>query len=717
MIENEINSAEKLSNTIMVVDDDDISRKTTCKVLEKNGYRVIECNSGKLALEEFNQTRPDLVLLDVIMPEMDGYEVCARLRELMSVDTLPVLMLTGLNDIDATNKAFDTGATDFITKPINWSLLAERVRYALRACENISELKEKQKQLEAAQEIARLGYWRLDLASGAFKISGYARKILGFGNDQSISLDQVLELTHPDDYFHVNYQINHAIANKCSYQIEHRLLYNNGQDELIIRQQGSIYNDDEQGIYLLGVIQDVTEGARKDEEIEYKTFYDDTTGLPNRYYFESQCRKYIHGKNGSSALTGFYFIRIDHLNKINESLSHAYGNKLLKKVAQRLGEFEQGGHIIAHFSHDLFSVMVRDIDSIDDSDQFIKYLLDRITAQYKIDEHDIHITASVGVSLYPLDSTELDDIIKYADAASAADNQTAGNQFQYHTAEMTNKASHRFLLEKELRQALDKNEIQVYYQPQIDAHNYKITGMEALVRWHHPERGIVSPADFIPIAEDTGLIIPIGNWVMQQACVFAKQFSDEGRQLRVGVNLSPQQFRDVHLKQVVEQSLMNSSLSPDLLEIEITESMAMFNVEDCISILHAIKELGIHISMDDFGTGYSSLNYLQAMPLDTLKVDQSFIRRIDEQDLIDYECGKSKNAAIVAAIISMAHSLGLNVISEGVETEPQQRLLSGLGSEILQGFLFSKPLPADQFIAFIRNYDSNLHNSSGKKSG
>jgi diguanylate cyclase (GGDEF)-like protein/PAS domain S-box-containing protein len=445
-----------------------------------------------------------------------------------------------------------------------------------------------------------------------------------------------------------------------------------------------------------GTGRDITDAKRVEERIRHMAHHDALTDLPNRVLLYDRVGQLLARARRGGQMLAVLFIDLDRFKNVNDSLGHQVGDRLLQLVAERLRACVRESDTVARLGGDEFVVVVPDLAQPADAAGVAQKLLESLAQPFRIDSHDLHITPSVGICAYPDDGEDVETLMRNADTAMYHAKEMGRNNYQFFTAGMNAAAQHRLALENDLRRALERAELTLHYQPQLDLKTGDIIGFEALARWRHPERGMVPPAQFIPVAEDSGLINRLGEWVLEQACAQAEQWRRAGMpRLQVAVNLSAQQFRREGVAQTVASVLRQTGLPAHCLELEITESVIIQQAGEAVVKLTELNEMDVQLSLDDFGTGYSSLSYLKRFPIDKLKIDQSFVRDISTDP---------DDAAIVTAIIAMAHSLGLEVIAEGVETAEQLAFLKLLGCDKAQGYYFSKPLPAEEFESLLRDW-------------
>ncbi len=434
----------------------------------------------------------------------------------------------------------------------------------------------------------------------------------------------------------------------------------------------------------------VIQRKRAEERLHYLAHYDALTGLPNRILFADRLRQALVEAGRRERLVGVAFLDLDRFKTINDSLGHGIGDLFLKSVAERLARSVRAGDTVARLAGDEFTLILADMGHADHAAHVAQKVLDGLARPFHVVGRELYTSASLGITLYPLDDGDVEGLLRNADIAMYRAKERGGNTYEFYAADMSARAHARLALENALRHALERNEFLLHYQPVVDLTSGRVAGVEALVRWRHPERGLVAPDEFIPVAEETGLVVRLGEWVLREACRQCQVCGGEaGPAPRLAVNVSPRQFQQGNLLRTVTRALDATGLDPRRLDLEITETLLMQNAEGALAAMRELGALGVQFSVDDFGTGYSSLAYLKHLPIGHVKIDRSFVRDIPAD---------ANDAAIVAAILSMAHSLGIQVIAEGVETEEQLEFLRAHGCDAAQGYYFSRPLPAEDFV-------------------
>ncbi len=579
----------------------------------------------------------------------------------------------------------------------------------------LMELQRSEASLSQAQRIARLGSWEWDVASGELRWSDESYRIFGVAPQSfTPTYEALLQAIHPDDRDLVIRKVEGALKRSEAYEIDHRIVLPDGGIRHV-HEQGEVRRAiDGEPLVMLGTVQDVTEQRQAQQQLHHLAYFDSLTGLPNRTLYLDRLAQAIADAQRYERLVGIMFLDLDHFKNINDTLGHEVGNLLLQAAGARLkgclrasdtvarladapSDADAGeGDTIAHLGGDEFAIILSKLSNVDDLIVVGQKILDAFQAPFGIAGNELYITLSIGITLYPFDDGDIQHIFRNADSALHEAKAFGRNNFQFYSAELTARAEKRMAIETGLRHALEREEFLLHYQPRLDLKTGAIVGMEALLRWRHPEKGLVSPAEFIPVAEETGLIVPIGAWVLRTACAQAKAWQDQGLPaLVMAVNLSPRQFRQGQIARQVAEVLGETGLPAGCLELEITESLLVDGADTSVlSALEALKALGVTLAIDDFGTGYSSLSYLKRFPIDTLKIDQSFVRGITSDP---------DDASLVQAIIAIARSLRLNVIAEGVETEAQLDYLRRHDCDHMQGYYFSRPLPAEQCAALVRS--------------
>jgi diguanylate cyclase (GGDEF)-like protein len=430
-----------------------------------------------------------------------------------------------------------------------------------------------------------------------------------------------------------------------------------------------------------------TQRLADEERIRYQAYHDGLTGLPNRTSFAEQLERAVRRARRTGWTLGVMFLDLDRFKVINDSLGHDAGDQLLRVAATRIQRCVRESDLLFRMGGDEFAVLLENVRGPEESAAVAQRILEAFAEPVHLQDHEITVTTSLGIALYPKDDSTGERLVKSADTAMYRAKELGRNRYEFFTPEMNHRVESQLMLEGALQRALKAREFVLYYQPRVSNATRQVVGVEALLRWRHPERGLVSPLEFIPLLEETGLIVPVGTWVLETACRQAREWHDRGLQLAMSVNISARQFRSDLLVATVAEALRSSGLPPRFLEVELTESLLVDNAENALNVMSRLKALGVMVSIDDFGTGYSSLGYLRRFPIDLLKVDRTFI-----QDL----ASNPKDAAIVDAISALAKSLGIGLVAEGVEDAHQAEFMRARYCTELQGFLFSRPLPAEE---------------------
>lgn len=790
---------------VLVIDDEEAARLMMQATLEDAGFRVEtawDCASARVA---FSRQRPDIILLDVLLPDGDGFQLCREFLQYVQEGELPIAMVTGLDDLESIRLAYDSGAMDFITKPVSWGTLPYRLHYLMRASNAIAELSVSESKTRALLSsipdiiirlhrdgrvldmqvgsyvfdmdewhysvegenvgrlppaVARAVNSRIDAALRGkgmqllefswSKISGLIRyweaRILQ--RDRNEVLMVVREITQrkqqesqlrlwakvfegsneailiTDPNFRI-ISVNRAYHTIMGYteaevlgvdtlevgsKLQSYSFYRNMVSVLKERGhwQGELTNQrkngeefpcwfsvtqvtDARGVpeNYIAIFNDITEHKSSRAQIEFLAHHDGLTGLPNRVLLNDRLEMAITQAHRQEERLGILFIDLDRFKNVNDSLGHSVGDEILKEAAKRLTNSIRTGDTVSRLGGDEFVVLfpkVRDEGNLADLTIKLREILQQA---YVVNGMSLHMTPSIGIAVYPEDGEDPNTLIKNADAAMYLAKEKGRNNYQFYTPTLNARTLDRLKLESELRDAIAAGNFELHYQPQVIGSNGQLWGLEALVRWRHAERGLVSPGEFIPLAEETGLIMPLGEWVLKEAVRQLAQWRQQGRNdLVVSVNISALQFRQTDFLQRVQSIMDAAGLSPESIELELTESILMSDVEASIQTLKGLRSLGFRIAIDDFGTGFSSLNYLRHLPINILKIDQSFVREMIREP---------ESLAIVESIIALAQALGKETIAEGVETLEEYQLLQARGCRLMQGFYFAKPMPVAGF--------------------
>ena len=801
---------------ILVIDDDAMIRLLTSQLLSRNGFEVFEADNGRKGLEQFAAITPDLVLLDVMMPEVDGF-ACLRELRAEKYRPVPVVMMTAVEEVDCIEQAFELGASDFIGKPIHWPLLPYRARNVLRSFRNNQLLLQQQRKLQQNEERLRLsmqaakqGFYDIDLQTGDVVVSAeyagmlgydhanfheseatwadrlhpderermedtYRRYINGESSDYRaefrqrcadgswkwiLSIGRIVERnpqgqpvrmlgTHTDITASKNaeerlqllakvfedsgegivlcdadtnilssnqaftnitgYLSSEVLGKKADMLALHRydqVLWHSLQDSGYW--QGEIWDQRKNGesypvwlgisairnvqgaiSHFICIFTDITERKAAEAKIEYLARHDPLTNLPNRTLLHDRFDQAMAHAARSQSLVALLFLDLDRFKQINDTFGHDVGDRLLQGVAERLSQCIREVDTVCRQGGDEFIIVLTELPEVEVVSHIALKILETLQKPFNIDTLTVSTSFSIGISLYPSDGMSFHGLLNKADTAMYAAKHEGRNTFRYFSHDMNMASLERMKIESGLRQAMEMQQLQLHYQPLYSLRDNRIIGAEALLRWRTDDGKDIPPVKFIPIAEDNGLILPIGEWVLQQACLQNRRWHDAGKKLLVTVNVSAMQFKRGNLAQTVKEALQMSGLEPQYLELELTESVLMFDTRRVIEAINELRILGVGFAIDDFGTGYSSLSYLKQFAVNKLKIDQSFVKELGR--------GVNQDTAIVQAIVQLGATLGLQTLAEGVETQEQADLLVSLGCDKAQGFYWNQALTAEDF--------------------
>ncbi len=692
---------------VLLVDDDEVNLLLTAAALRERGFEVTEASSGSDALGLLSSRTPDVVVLDALMPDLDGFETCSLVRATPGFESLPVLMLTGLDDEASINRAYQAGATDFFVKSSQWSLLDGRLRYLLRSSRTRLELERSKAKLARAQDLARMGsfeWWRDTAAS--FAISAEGLRVFGRGPQDRLDFIGVMRMVPPDDRHIFLRLLRDIIAHTSVLVTDLPLILPDGRQRVVHIEAEPEFNEQGGVSGYTGILQDVTDRRQAEDRIRQLAHFDALTGLPNRRQLIYRVERAIESARRGGHEVGLLLIDLDRFKVINDTLGHAAGDELLVEVGRRLrgcvrhsdqimegvidgmgNRSHRGLEAVGRLGGDEFVALLPEVTDERDAERVAQRVLDALREPIFVGGQECFVTASVGIALYPRDGQTMADLLRNSDVAMYAVKSQGRNASAVYSPQLAGHGKQKLELESALHKALERNEIVLHYQPKIDVRAARMVGAEALMRW---QRGnvLVPPADFIPLAEETGLIVPLSEWALKEAARQAKLWQLQfGFSDSIAVNLPSRLFERTDLVEHIHQCVSAYGVPHRSIQLEITENNLMKDLQNVIPSLHRLNEVGVEISIDDFGTGYSSLAYLTTLPISEVKIDRTFVRDLGITP---------QSSAVVTAIIALARALGLRVIAEGVETLRQMEVLHRLGCSLMQGFLFSKALPPDE---------------------
>ncbi len=715
---------------ILIVDDLPDNLRVLSAALSGQGFQIRCAKSGAIALRALETTSPDLILLDIKMPDMDGYEVCQRLKESEITRDIPVIFLSALDDVFDKVKAFNIGGADYITKPFQVEEVLIRVKYQLalkaveveiqrlnqelelRVEERTAELAKTNEELaleiierERTSECLRVSEERLESILGSIEdviwsmhptasqfiyFNAAVEKIYGYPISKFFADPGFwLKVVHEDDRERIEVA-NRGIMMTGTVCEEYRILRPNREVRWVSDRRYLVYDRDGKVIRIDGIVRDITSQRRAQDQLVHDALHDALTGLPNRNLFMDRVEQAIkYGNRHAQYMFAVMFIDLDRFKMVNDMYGHLIGDQFLQAIAKLLEScLRSVGDTVARLGGDEFTILIDDIQEVHEALMIADRILTKFTHPINLTTQTIFASASIGLVISNRDYANGNDLLRDADIAMYRAKSLGKGRYILFDKEMYEQNLKVSQLDSDLHYALERQEFELYYQAIVSLQSNKLAGFEALIRWHHPERGLVSPNEFIPIAEETGLIIAIGDWVLHQACQQMRTWRSkfpEAKSLKMSINLTCQQIREKNLIEKLDRVLAVSGLDGSTIRLEITESSMMDQGEETIAKLEQLRARNIQLSIDDFGQGYSSLSYLHRFPVNTLKIDRTFVELMNEG---------GQNLEIIRTIIILAHALEMNVVAEGVETNEQAVMLKQLGCEYGQGYFFSRPIIA-----------------------
>jgi len=690
---------------ILVVDDEPRLRESLAALIEGQGYEVQCAEGGRDAVAHLETGSFDLMLLDLMMPDLTGHQVMGIIKQ-RGFD-VTVVVVSGDSSFDGAVGVLRQGAYDYIKKPYAPEELLRTVENAINRRRLEEENREMQLRLSESEKLHRYIVnsspdiiYMLDEEGRFTFVNERVETLLGYRVDELIGQHYSV-LVHEDDREQAQYRFNERrTGDRASRNVELRLRCKIGgcspryfdASELPIEMSAmGVYDQTPaggRGVFLgtYGVARDISERKKAEEIISYQANHDLLTGLPNRTLLKDRLSLAIAQARRSEQSLAVLFLDLDRFKLVNDTLGHVAGDELLQAVAARLKDCLRDGDTLARVGGDEFMLLLPGVRTEEDAASVAYKIIGVLKRPFSIDGHDVFVSASIGVALYPRDGKTIDSLIKHADIAMYHIKERGKDGVQFFSQHMNAALSRHLSLESGMRKALEAGQFRVFYQPQVSIESGEVVGVEALIRWQHPTRGLLPPMEFVPLAEENGLIVPIGEWLLDTACAELAAWRRGGvPPVRLAVNLSALQVEQPHFVDRVIACLRRHELPGSALELEITENVIMKDMDIVVQKLRQLSGHGIRVAIDDFGTGYSSLSYLRKLPIHTLKIDRSFVHDIRHD---------SGDGSIVTAIVAMAKGLGLKLIAEGVETRTQLDFLRGLGCDEMQGFLFSEPLDA-----------------------
>ena len=682
---------------VLLADDDPTVRLLATQALSGAGFRVIAVADGIAAMAAFDQQRPACVIVDVEMPGADGLTVCRHIRASEHSHT-PILVLTGQEDVESLHRAYDAGATDFVNKPMRWPILPYRLRYLLRAATLTDELRISRHRTQTLLNA---------MPDRMFVLDGKGMLVEDISHSEQSSetafspaADRSIEDSLPPDAARTTREHLHVVlatGQQQTFEFQTDSGRKSSEVRLVAQPNGNV----------LVIIRDVSQRHQAEERIRHLAYFDGVTGLPNRQLFVRELRRAMRQAKRLDRLVAVLYVDLDRFKRINDTLGHSVGDALLKSVAQRLSEGIRSSDFVAkaaggeemavqlaRLGGDEFVALLTDLEEHSQISTVVERIRESLTAPFSYEGRQFVITPSIGVAIYPENGSDVETLLMHADTAMYQAKDAGRNTVRYYEQSMNARALDRLELEDALRQAIEQKQLQLYFQPKYSLETSTITGAEALLRWHHADRGWISPAQFIPLAEETGLIMPLGEWVTDEACRTLRAWQSTAlRGVKLAINISAEQVTRSNVAELIMRALWSHGVQPQLLELEMTESLLMRDVNTAKAMLHTLKDAGVTLAIDDFGTGYSSLSYLRQFPIDSLKIDRSFVLDLHND---------ADDAAICDAIIAMGKKLGLKIVAEGIELEQQRRFLHAAGCDEGQGYLFARPMSSSALLALVQ---------------
>lgn len=692
---NNAKASEPAVDILLIVDDVPENRDLLGRRLERSGYKVITAGSGPEALRILEENSVSLVLLDIMMPEMSGIEVLKVLRKTHSQSELPVVMVSALTESSDVVEALNLGANDYITKPVDLPIAIARIKTQLSRKQSEEAVRKSEERLALAAKGSNEGVWDWDIAANRIEYSADWKAVFGCGDAPiGSSTEEWFSRIHEEDRARVESEVGATLTNEQQDQFmsEYRIRHGGYDYRWVLTRAAIIRDSQNAAIRMVGSTTDITASKA----------FDTLTGLPNRLLFVEKLSETIRAcHKDTSKRFALLFLDLDRFKVVNDSLGHVVGDRLLEQVARRLeGSIRLSRHSgnpdklarfgLARFGGDEFAVLLSEIKNNTDPEVVAMRLLDKIRAPFQLENREVFVGLSIGIALGDSRYATPAEVLRDADTAMYRAKAAGGTRYQIFTEGMRTEAQERLELENDLRRALENKELALDFQPKVQLQTGCVAGFEALLRWRHPKHGLIPPAKFIPIAEETGLIVPIGTSILKEACSKLREWQDRfpaDPPLNMAVNVSVKQLLQPDFVDVVRDALLDAGIPPSSLSLEITESVVLHDSSSILETLYALKRLGVQLDLDDFGTGYSSLSRLDRYPFDSIKIDKSFVFRMGND---------KRSADVIRSLVAMAKRLNLGLVAEGIENSDNAEVLDMIGCAQGQGFYFSKPMSGEE---------------------
>jgi diguanylate cyclase (GGDEF)-like protein/PAS domain S-box-containing protein len=716
---NPVAHAHDLRPRLLLVDDEPRLLSSLYELLLGHDYHLVTATCGAEALAHLGKLKFDLILLDLRLPDMSGHDIMDFMNA-RGIDG-DVIVMSGEVGIDAAIGALKRGAYDYLRKPYSREELLKTVENVLQKRRLAIDNERIAAQLETSEKMYRYLVdsspdiiYTLNHEGRITFVNDRVQQLLGFGREELLGRHYSV-LVHDEDHERARYAFGERqhkgrpldtgartaeLRLKCKSGVERTFsitLKSMAPSVVGIGNDGLPAAAPEfhgmHGTY--GVARDITDRKRAEEMISYQAYHDILTDLPNRMLFKDRLGLAVIQAKRKLTELAVMFIDLDRFKLVNDTLGHVKGDELLQQVAQRLKDCLRRGDTLARQGGDEFTIVLPELRDRDDAKAIAEKFLESLEAPFDLDGHQVHISASIGIAIYPHDGESIDELLRHADIAMYQVKGLGKNGHSFYHHSMQDVSHQKIALEQSLRKALELNQLEMYYQPQIDIATGRIVGAEGLMRWNHPQRGLLSAGEFLPFAEDNGLMLPISDWMLGALCRDLVQWNAAGGEhIRLSLNLSPQYLDRGDFFEKMRGALTRYGISPAQIEVEITENICIRNPQYAIEQLNKLCQLGVSVAIDDFGTGYSSLSYLHRFPIHTIKIDQSFVKEIHDED---------GHYPVILAIISIARGLGLHLVAEGVETEVQARYLQANGCTTMQGYLYYRPIALPRFIDVLQD--------------